>query len=339
MKKIFVTIIAIAALALASCSNKVDLYDNSGDSTVVYAILDVNADTTFFKITKSFVGNVQEMGLNYEANNYTADEIDVSFKGVFEGSGSTQILTLDTVSRWIPYNPESTFYSGCMQTYYYTTKKLVEGKEYTLNVFRKADSTLVTSKATTINKYNYQLPMAGITPNAILNKEKVTLKWNFAGECLASYLDVTCYFHYKELMPGAQDSVSRTITWSIKSGKADAFYNSTNNNYVCSFSPKTFFNVLEQDQYLNEHSPYGVGRRFEKFEYKVTAIGEELYEYYIVNNSSSAIQDTPNYTNVDNGVGLFGARVSKSIFSKIIVTDQRKIANDYPKFGFVPDAQ
>ena len=334
MKRLFYTIFAISALILASCSNKVDLCIEDQETTIIYGMLDPGEDTTFFKITKSFIGNANEVAQNYQMSNYTYDEIEVTFSGVFDGSSAEQTFTLDTISKWIPYDPTSLFYSGCRQTYYYTSQKLAEGKEYTLNVLRKNDNVNVSAKTSTINRYSFVQPIVGITNNVVLDKGRVTMKWKFNNTCLSSYFEVAGYFHYKELMPGAQEPTRRTIVWNIKSGKADSFYNANDNNYVCIFAPSAFFNVLANDDYLNQNSPAGVQRFFEDFEYRVTAIGEDLYNYYIVNNSSSAIQDTPNYTNVENGIGLMGSRVSKSISNPIIITDRQKISTNYPKYGF-----
>ena len=78
MKKIIWTIFAIAALVFSSCSNKVNLYSDEGDTTIVYAMLDTGADTNFFKITHSFVGNVNDLAQNYDANNYE-QELQIMF--------------------------------------------------------------------------------------------------------------------------------------------------------------------------------------------------------------------------------------------------------------------
>ena len=86
MKRFFLAIIALAALIFNSCSNKVDLYCYDGDSTVVYAMLDSNADTNFFKITHSFVGDVSQLAHDYNANNYKYDEIEVTLSGIFDGN-------------------------------------------------------------------------------------------------------------------------------------------------------------------------------------------------------------------------------------------------------------
>ncbi len=340
MKRVFFAIIAFT-LILASCSNHVDLYSDSGDSTVVYAMLDASADTNFFKITKSFIGNVYDLAHDYSANNYTYQEIDVTFSGVFEGSNNTQTFTLDTISKWIPAQLDATFYNGCWQTYYYTDKKLKEGEKYTLNIYRKADSLNITTQATTINSFSISKPFL----NQIIqfkDAKRGTVEWRVSDpetmfKSTAAYFTVTGFFHYKELMPGATDTVYRSIQWNLGSGEADALYNTTDRYYVISYTPKALYDVLASNEYLKNNSPIGVKRWYEKFEYKVSAIGDELYNYSVVNNSSSAIQDTPNFTNVENGVGLMSSRVSRSSFHRINQTSRQKIEDDFPQYGFVHD--
>ena len=345
MKKIFLTIFAIAALILSSCSNKVDLYSDEGDTTIVYAMLDAGADTNFFKITKSFIGNANELAQNYDASNYKYDEIDVTFSGVFEGSNQTQTIALDTISKWIPYNPDATFYSGCWQTYYYTTKKLVEGKEYTLNILRKEDNTNISVKAKTINSFQFRKPIS----NQIINFKDVkkgTIEWRVPDASTnfmttAAYFEVAAYFHFTELMPGSTDTVHQSIRWPLGSDKAENLYTTSNNSsyYAMNYTPEALFTVLANNVYLKENSPYGVQRWFEKFEFRISAMGEELYNYYIIANSSSAIQDVPNYTNVENGMGIMSSRVSKSSFHTISQVSRQKIVNDdaTKDFGFIYD--
>ena len=213
MKKIFFAIFAIAALVFSSCSNKVDLYSDEGDTTIVYAMLDTGADTNFFKITHSFIGNANELAHNYDANNYTYDELEVTFTGVFEDSPATQTIALDTISIWIPYNPNSTFYSGCYQTYYYTTKKLLEGKEYTLNVLRKADNVTISATSKTINTFVFKKPVTNVVG---FTGQSASVEWRVRDastmyHSTASYFEVYGFFNYSELMPGATDTVKRSI--------------------------------------------------------------------------------------------------------------------------------
>jgi len=325
-----------------SCSNKVDLYSDDGDTTVVYALLDAYADTNFFKITKSFVGDVSSLAQNYDANNYKYDEIEVTFSGVFEGNNAVQTFTLDTISKWIPYDPEATFYSGCWQRYYYTTRQLVAGNEYELIVHRKADDVNVSAKVKTINSFklsrpylNEKINLFSTSPNSKIEWRVLDVATNF--QSTAEYFEVTGYFHYKELMPGATDTTSHSIKWSIGEGVASNLYNTSEHAYVMNYTAINFINYLENNTYLINNSPIGVQRWFEQFEFRVDAIGADLYNYLLINNSSSAIQDTPNYSNIENGIGLMSARVSRNTFNTILETARLKIIELYPDFGFIND--
>ncbi len=341
MKKIIWAIFAIAALAFSSCSNKVDLYCDEGDTTIVYAMLDTGVDTNFFKITHSFIGNANELAHNYDANNYKYDELEVTFTGVFEDSPATQTIALDTISKWIPYNPNSTFYSGCYQTYYYTTKKLLEGKEYTLTIIRKADNVTISATTKTINTFVFKKPVTNVVG---FTGQSASVEWRVRDastmyHSTASYFEVYGFFNYSELMPGATDTVKRSIQWSLGEGTESNLFTTANNDmyYAINYTPNALFDIISQDAYLNNNSPYGVKRWFDKFEFRIFAIGEDLYNYNLIANSSSAIQDVPNYTNVTNGNGIMSARVAKSKFITIMENTRIQICNDYEQFGFIND--
>ena len=344
MRSFFLAIIAFAAIVLTSCSNKVDLYADEGEHTIVYAVLDPGLDTNYFKITKSFLGNAQELAQNYDANNYKYDELEVKFSGNFIDQilpngqiiSSYYSLTLDTISRWIPYDANSTFYSGCWQTYYYTTKKLMEDEEYTLEILRKTDNVTIKSKAKTINNFYFKKPGEG---HKIEFKDlnRGTVEWKAKGSVsTAAFFEVTAFFHYKELMPGATDTVWRSIKWYFGANKAENLFvqNDLIPHYAIGYVPKTLYNILSEDEYLLNNSPTGVQRWIEKFEIQITAIGDILYNYYLVTNSSSAIQDVPNYSNIENGKGIMSTRITKSIRNKVGERSREKIHDDY-RYGFI----
>ena len=134
----------ILLLTVAACTTKFDLYSYDGDTTIVYAVLDANADTNFFKITKSFLGNANELAYDYEANNYKYDEISVKFIGCFDNSNMVDTIMLDTISKFIPYDENASFYSGIRQMYYFTDRKLQLGKEYQLVILRHSDDMVLT---------------------------------------------------------------------------------------------------------------------------------------------------------------------------------------------------
>lgn len=340
MKRLF-PIIALATLVFSSCNNKVDLYSDEGDSTIVYALLDSEADTNFVKITKSFIGNANELAQNYEANNYKYGEIEATITGVFEGSNSTKEVHLDTISKWIPYNENSAFYSGCRQTYYYFTERLKEGQEYNLEITRNTDGVKITAKAKTINTFRFKKPFDNTTLN--FSGKKGSIEWRVTDastlfHTTAAYFEVNGFFNYKELMPGATDTVHQVIRWSIGEGEAESMFTTQNNDsyYVQSYTPMALYTLLETNDYLKNNSPAGVQRWFENFEFSITAIGDELYRYNIVNNSSSAIQDVQNYSNINNGIGLMSSRITKIVSVKIDQVTRKNIQDNY-LYGFIYD--
>lgn len=342
MKKIFWTIIAITALIFTSCSNKVNLFYDSGNTTVVYAMLDTNADTNFFKITKSFVGSANELAQDYSANNYQYDEIDVKFIGKFGNNALEDTIQLDTVSKWIPYDANATFYSGCYQTYYYTTAKLNEGETYKLRIRRKEDGVIVSAKATTINTASFQKPNSPTISFTDYETTKAHVEWkvtdaNYDYKSTASYFEITGYFRYKECLSGSTDTTNHVIKWVLGSGKTENLYNSntTPPYYVISYTPASFYKILGNNEHLKNNSPDGIKRWCNDFEFRVTAIGEELYNYYLVTNSTSAIQDIPNYTNVKNGMGIMSARGDISKVLPINILTIRNMISKFPQYGFV----
>lgn len=332
MKKIFLTILAITALILTSCKNTVDIYSNSGDSTIVYAMLDPGLDTNFFKITKSFVGNANQFAQNYDANNYGYDEIDVRF-GRCEHSTITQAFPVDTISVYLPYDTTSIFYNGCRQTYYYTKKKLEDGKKYRLEIFRKADSVTVSTEIKTLSSFVYKTnKMQGVYREFNMKRENALIAWaNTNDYNPATYFDITIYFSYIE-NPGASQT-KQTIVWNIGSGTAENLWNQNDDIYNIRFKPSSFFSILENDEHLR-NTQASSRRIIDTIEIKVSGIGEDLYNYYLVNNSSSAIQDIPNYSNIENGVGLVSARASQLLHSNITKESLDKIVNDFPQYNF-----
>ena len=319
MKKLYPIILLV--LLLCSCTTKFDLYCYDGDTTIIYSVLEVNADTNFFRITKSSLENEYE---------YNYDDIEVRFAGVFKNESQPDTIMLDTIS---------IICDGLPEKYYFTTRKLIENQEYTVIVFRKADNVTVLSKAKTICDISFIRPLGKYInfKSSIVNQVQwVGTHHPDAPTINAGYFSVTGYFHYKELMPGATDTVERYMEWTLGSGTDDEWCNTTYHYYSTYYTPSTFFLLLENDEYLNENSPYGVQRWLEPFEFKLFVYGEELYDYHIINNSTSAIQEVPNYSNIENGIGVVSSRTTVSTFHVIEQLCRKRISENYP-YGFVYD--
>ena len=320
MKK-FLTLIALAATFLVSCTTDFDLYIHEGDTTIIYSVLEVNADTNYISVTKS--------SLEHDYY-YKPEDIEVSFAGQFADGNAVDTISLPTIEKNV---------EGEVRTFYYTTRKLIKDQEYEVLVLRKADSVLVTSKTKTVCNILFKKPLGKYIN--LRNINVAGIEWIGVGneeapKINAGFYDVYAYFHYKELMPGATDTVDRFMEWKIISDEAKNLYNNTKFVYNAFYTPVWFFTLLEKNDYLVNNSPFGVQRWLEPFEIRLYVYGEELYKYFIINNATSAIQEVPNYSNVENGIGLMSARTIVSHFYVIEQICRKRITENFP-YGFVYD--
>lgn len=324
----------LCLFALCSCRTDVDIFGDSSPKTVVYSVIDTEADTNFFKITKTFTGDASVLAQDYDACNYKYDEIDVWLVRL----KTNDSIRLDTVSRWVPYDANSLFYSGRRQVYYYTANKIFPGNDYNLVIARN-DGVVVESSIKTINTLRFTFPDKD---NSVSwNRRLDSLKWEVPDlstnhQTVAAYLKVIGVFHYKEVMPGATDTVEREISFDFKSGESGDMYNLRTQSYKVTFSPEKFYEVLKKDEYLVNNSPAGVKRFVEKFEFRISGMGQNLYEYIVANDSDISFQQPPAYSNIKNGVGLFSTRFQQSQFNKLNQVTRKKITYDYP-YGFEYD--
>lgn len=335
MKKInllYILLFFASFLFLNSCETGVVLYEDGKETTIVYGYLDVDADTNYLKITKSFVGNVIEDGPNYGISNYDY-KLNVRLIGKFADKPNvSSVEVLDTCHVYKPYDPNSVFYSGVNQVLYYTTRKLMENERYSL-VIERNDGEVIKSTVETINGCTITRPLYNISfespvSNQIQWRPNALLKH-------AAYYEVVGYFHYAQLNPGETDTVDYTMKWFMGSGTGDELWNSADMRMVVNYTPDSFYKQLKSDENFVNNSPDWVQRFVKGFEIVVTATGDELYNYILIQNSTGAIQDTPDYTNIENGMGIWSSRSQCSKMFEVSELTVNTLIREYPQWGFV----
>ena len=332
MRKLAIIIyVILSVIILNSCNNDVNIFAEGEEVTVVYGYLDVDADTNYLKITKSFTGNATELAPDYAASNYDY-KLNVTLTGKFASNPNfVQTVTLDTTSIYKPYDPEGLFYSGRDQVLYYTTEKLLDNEEYQLVINRK-DGEVVTSKVKTICGSTVRKPMLNINFESPFTNQ---IEWRSSKfNQLAAYYEVIGYFHYKQIDPGSTDTTYHKMRWFFGSGTGESMYNSSTLNMFVNYTPNTFYSKLSADANIVNNTETYTRRFVDGFEIVITATGEELYNYIIIQNSGSAIMDTPEYTNINNGVGIFSSR---SVCRKKVDVNGNSInalIRNYPQWGF-----
>lgn len=329
-KRIIFPLISLIILLMSSCKNEVDIFLEGNETTAVYGYIDCGADTNYLKITKSFIGNATELAPQYSASNYDY-KLDVKLVGKFAKSpGHVTSIILDTTSVFKPYDPDGLFYSGRDQVLYYTTEKFLENEKYQLIITRK-DGETITSEIETISGFTLRRPMNNISFESDYSNQ---IQWSTNIPLdLAAYYEVVGYFHYKEInAEGSTDTIRHTMKWFMGSGTGEELYNSADKRLFVNYTPSTFYTkLLATDNIANNQSDY-VQRFSEGFEIVITATGDELYNYILIQNSGSAIIDTPEYTNIENGIGIFSSR---SVYSKTLPLNDQTLNTLIKDWKFV----
>lgn len=323
-------LISLISMIMTSCKNDVDIFLEGEETTVVYGYIDCEADTNYLKITKSFVGNATELAPQYSASNYDY-KLDVRLVGKFaKSSGQIREVILDTTSVFKPYDPEGLFYSGRDQVLYYTTEKFLENEKYRLIISRE-DGEKITSEIETISGSKLRRPLNNISFESDYTNQ---IQWSTNIPLdFAAYYEVIGYFHYKEISSeGSTDTAKHTMKWFLGAGTGEELYNSVDKRLSINYTPSTFYTKLAAtDNIANNQSDY-IQRFSEGFEIVITATGNELYNYILIQQSGSAIIDTPEYTNIENGIGIFSSR---SVYSETVPLNELTLNTLIKDWNFV----
>ncbi len=340
MKKIF--FISLILTALISCNKKEDfnIYAEKESTMIVYGLINPELDTNYLKITKSFTGDAVVGAQDYEMSNYDHK----LYVALIPLSNTRDSILFDTTSVFKPYvKPMDSFaahfYSGRNQLLYYAPKssKLIAGHKYRLYIRDKVNDTVrnvVTSEITMTSGYYISWPMSpSISFEGYSDKTEIKWRLNNPSDAWAPYYEVTGYFYYTQQLPGEEEITNEVLKWVIKKGKEDDFV-STYGEHHCFYRPNMFYDVMAADENIKNNSPEGVKRWFGHFDLVISSVGQELYNYTLSNASTGAIQDAPEYSNVEGGLGLVSSRFMVTKHYDIATVTINNLRRDHPEWGF-----
>ena len=344
MKKIVTLLLLISCMtAFFSCSTDVELYADYKDIPVVYGIINVLADTNYFKITKAFCGsnddliNANEVALIYDSSNYPEKleayiiELKSAYGQTYQPTG--QKIILDTLT--IHNKQEGIFYSPD-QTLYYTTEHFNSGGYKYKLVIVKPDGDTVTATTMPVGKN------LDILSNFVSFQSEPTdadTKLSFIADEEAFLYEIRMRFNYREKHAG-QPMESKSVSWTYKARTISFFERNPliENGYFFYFSKNALFNALTDaignDTIWNEAHP-NVTRYMDGFEVTLSAVGRELFESYEIDQSmnNGLLTSFSGYTNIDGGYGVFSSCIS---IEKTLKLNHRALLDLYREpWGFV----
>ena len=344
MNKI-ITLSAIAAISLAvfsSCDTDVDLTAPYASTTVVFGLLDPQADTQFVKINKTFLGdgNLNEYAMIRDSSEYKWEEF-TSLRVEEYATGNpdpaaTHYLQPITISNkdvnGMFYGPEQTVYyfptpAGGLNTD--RTYKLVADFVSRPDVFAwtnviPAESVHFTYPPTP-QMTNDDIGFALAIENQIVGiiyPDEVQIKWDEVNN--AEIYDFALRFYYTENLYADNaltqliSSTEKFIDWKIGTFSTSNLPPVSFGSYNISFNAESFFSYLGSKLIADSHIRRSIGHfnssKTRAFELRMGMANNELETWINVNNPvTGIIQERPSYTNIVGGLGLFASRASGQV--------------------------
>lgn len=315
MKKISFVLLVCIAVLFNACETDIETNAPWKDITVVYGLLDPQETEHYVKINRAFLGegDANQMATFADSVNYQDGELDVTILE-YDGSNLKNTYTLTRTVNDFPKN--SGTFNDAENVLYKFTGTLDRDYDYKLNIQNNKSGTDITAETDIVQDIVVTLPNSN---------QRINLK-NNSGTYLEQLVSITTganigrvqavfIFNYIEY---ANDTVAKSIEMSL--GELKTTTNQGNEKLEFTISGQSFFDVITKKVQPNIPGLYK--RTVEPAQVKFIIAGEELNTYMEVNEpSNSVVQVKPEYTNIENGIGIFSSRTRTLTLGNIFHTE------------------
>lgn len=320
----------LCVFTFSSCSNEIDVLADYEESASIYALLDPNYGIQFVKINKVFVNpNTKASDVARISDSLYFDTIAPYLLEL--GSGKKIPLTKANILL-----KDSGYFANSPNYLYVTTERISANQKYRVELILPKSGKLLSAETDIVGTTILTQPVSMFSMSRVFSVlPGGSVPVEFRCPVNGKIYDAFFYFNYIEVNKlDTNIKVKKTIPWKI----VRSYRSSTNlgNEYVIQRIPGVlFYDLLKANIQVNPD----VIRRFTTCEIELIA-GNLTLDTYIQPSTPSIgiVQKQTDYTNVSNGVGLFGSRNTLYIDEVSVGPQTRTIlTNDtaYKKLGFV----
>lgn len=328
----------VAATALVvgfwGCSTDIDLNAPYDRTPVVFGLLDAAQDTQWVRINRTWLGdgNQFDAALIADSSEYPAASLSVSIQERMGNVAGTEWTLRDTVIE--NKSDEGIFYAPAHQMWYFVPEGgLDTDAEYDLTIAIEEEEEEVSSTTNMIAEQigNITQPPPGVnnfklgfaSPGFVTTYPDITFKWSSTAG--ASRYDITVFIHVIERIwndlehTDLLEERERVVEWNIGTLNTDDDEGGEVLQKEVSGSRfySTLATQLEADPYITRilgvwDEDVQIARAVD---FELTIANEELSTYLEVNAPvTGVIQERPEYTNINGGLGLFAARATQGVY-------------------------
>ncbi|MFM9421973.1 MAG: hypothetical protein RIR06_434 [Bacteroidota bacterium] len=325
------------ASLFSACETDVDLNAPYKSTTIVFGLLDPGADTQFVKITKTFLGNGNnlEYAQIRDSSEYQWEEFNFIHLEEYNPNTGNILNTFNLQEMTITNKDVNGIFYGPEQTVYFlpTPNGLNSNAMYRIvvdfvsrpDVQAETNVIPATSVFFQSPQENLGLSLASVNTvtGAIDYRDEVSIRWTPIDN--AEIYDLSLRMYYKEKVY-ADDAltvlVSETtkfVDWNIGTFNADDL-DLNSGYYNLTFNAEPYFaylgNSIPTDNHVRREVGTYDGNKTRAFELRMGLANEELKTYINVNSPvTGIIQERPSYTNILGGLGLFASRASSYVYN------------------------
>lgn len=313
----------LAMCLLHSC--EVDFSPNGEwkETPVIYALFDQDADTTFIRVEKCFLGegNLLHFAKNKDSVYYAPENLQVEVLSYAANDPNTVSETFPCNYQWHASAGNDFFYEGRRPIYYFISKnKLSTDRTYKVVVRNLQSGHEAKARLTLIKDYRILAPgrdMLQFDEGKRTNKY-LTLKWNVQEStqskgALAKTFQPVIRLHFIEDVTGNGDWQLAHCDMIMPTIRRE---NTSDQTYT--ITEKSFLSVMGKQLQQRKTKKQFRDQGQVQAEFIIRACDHSMTTFIDLNKPSEGLaSERPQYTNVENGMGLVAARrmyVSKSLY-------------------------
>jgi hypothetical protein len=304
MRKLIIVCLGFI-LFLCSCKNDLVLNAEWKDITVIYGLLNQKDSIQYLKINKAYLGegNALYMAQIPDSSTYY-NNLDVKIEEWQDDQYNGKTLVFDTAT---VYNKEpGTLYFPNQIIYKSSVKldSLNDNIDYRLIITNKITGKIITGKTKLIKSFHVNKPYRNPI-NPIVNFTGIEpYDVEFTPPKNGRFFQVYFRLNYTEL-----DTISKiTTNKSIDYFVGETVYDDIATKIIVSFLGESFYGMLKSKIGYNPNMIRKVSQG-EEIELIINVANDDFYTYMqAVKPSNGLVQEKPEFTNIDNGIGIFGSR-------------------------------
>ncbi len=330
----------LAATLLNGCSTEFDLVGEYQDRAVVYSLIDPTDNPSaggnghLFRVQKMFLGQASafDMAQVPDSSYFPYNSLTVNLVE-YGNNGSEARFRMDTISvdNKDPGNPDDGIidFFGGRQRLYRSLHNIDQTKEYGLEILKIDPATQDTvyrasSRTSIVNVSGFRFE----NPNSnspspqqmdIYNASAQTFKdytIRFRTAANAPICEVWLRFHYREVINGVE--TPKSVEWLA--ARLDKLGTASGQPLQVPLSGESIIRRIGEMVPPNADATRIIGipgpfpNNTRDLDVMVRMGAQGLADFIEINSTSntSAVQDKPTFSNIDNGLGLFSSRTAST---------------------------